>query len=153
MTRFLAGVPLPMLPSPTRMHLAMFPELDITNTPGQNAAEMGKHNRHGLPRLDLKEDGKLCVLLGSHGTSGVDLNLECASVLNQCGPWWKASWEEQAICRICRHGQTRPTFHYQLEAIGSLVDEYKKERRSGKNDTNTRIMDEITWTVQQSGCR
>lgn len=83
------------------------------------------------------------ALLASRGTGIQGLNMQCANVLIQCSPWWKASSEEQARGRIHRHGQKKPCFVYNLEA-GCLVDKHKAKMRDLKNDINSRIMDEIT---------
>lgn len=92
------------------------------------------------------------ALLASRGTGGVGLNLQHANVLILCGPWWKNSWEEQAVGRVYRSGQAKPVFVYQIEAKGfgngrfseCGVEVFKKETRDNKNESNMSILGDVT---------
>lgn len=84
------------------------------------------------------------ILLASRGTGGQGLNVQCANVLIRCGPWWKASWEEQAEGRCHRPGQQNPVFFYEIRASGCEVESHKVATRNRKNRTNTAIMNGIT---------
>ncbi|KFA51189.1 hypothetical protein S40293_11393 [Stachybotrys chartarum IBT 40293] len=46
------------------------------------------------------------------------LNIQFANVFIQCSPWWKMSWERQAVGSVLRPGQVSPVFHYKISAIG-----------------------------------
>ena len=84
------------------------------------------------------------ALLVSHGTGGVGLNLQCANVLVQCGPSWKQSWEEQAVGRIHRPGQTKPVFVYKIQAHACKVEKHKVKWRDQNQRVQTRIVNAIT---------
>ncbi|KKY29424.1 putative dna repair and recombination protein rad54 [Diaporthe ampelina] len=92
------------------------------------------------------------ALLASRGTGGVGLNLQHANVLIICGPWWKKSWEDQAVGRIYRAGQAKPVFVYMIEARGfgtgrfkhCGVERFKMKKRDEKNKLNTKILEGIT---------
>ncbi|KAM0330911.1 hypothetical protein ACHAQA_003867 [Verticillium albo-atrum] len=85
------------------------------------------------------------ILLGSRATAGQGLNIQCANVFIQCGPWWKKSWEEQALCRVFRPGQTKQVFHYKLGAASHCaVERYKEKRADAKNTLNSRIVSSLT---------
>lgn len=83
------------------------------------------------------------ILLASRGTGGVGLNLQCANVLIQCGPWWKKSWEDQARGRIARHGQTRNVFVYKCQAERCGIERYKVDVRDQKHRLNSDVLGRI----------
>ncbi|KAF2799652.1 hypothetical protein K505DRAFT_208774, partial [Melanomma pulvis-pyrius CBS 109.77] len=56
------------------------------------------------------------VLLMSRGASGLGLNITWANIVIQCGPWWKKEWEQQAMKRVSRPGQTRPVTYVMMFA-------------------------------------
>lgn len=83
------------------------------------------------------------ILLASRGTGGLGLNLQCANVIIQCGPWWKRSWEDQARGRVERSGQTRPVFVYSCRALNCFIEAYKIEKRDRKNQVNSAVLSRI----------
>lgn len=85
------------------------------------------------------------IMLASRATGGIGLNVQCANVLIRCGPWWKVAWEEQAEGRICRPGQKKPVWIYELKARGKcLLEAAKRKVRDRKNRTNQKITKAIT---------
>jgi SNF2 family DNA or RNA helicase len=84
------------------------------------------------------------VMLSTRGAGGQGLNLQCANVVIRCGPWWKRSWEEQAVARCFRYGQTKPVWAYELKANDCEVEVYKRGLRKSKNAINEAIMKLVT---------
>ncbi len=84
------------------------------------------------------------IMLVSRGTGGQGLNMQCASVLIWCGPWRKATREEQAEGRILRPGQTKSVYIYELRARDCKVEQYKIRVRDRKNQTNTAVVRNVT---------
>ena len=90
------------------------------------------------------------VMLATRGTGGQGLNVQCASVVIRCGPWWKQSWELQADNRVYRPGQTKPVWVYEILARKCQVETYKKKVHKKKNLTNQSIMGLVTLEDGQS---
>jgi SNF2 family DNA or RNA helicase len=87
---------------------------------------------------------KTSVMLATRGAGGQGLNLQSANVVIRCGPWWKKSWEEQAVARVYRHGQKKPVWSYELKAKGCRVETYRRRVRKGKSTINEAIMALVT---------
>jgi SNF2 family DNA or RNA helicase len=84
------------------------------------------------------------VMLATRGAGGQGLNVQCANVVVRCGPWWKSSWEEQALARSYRPGQTKPVWLYEISAKSCRVETYKRKVRGQKSKVNTSIMGLLT---------
>lgn len=85
------------------------------------------------------------VLLASRGAGGVGLNLQSANVIIICSPWWKHSWEEQAIGRVYRAGQKKDVvFIYRVRADNCKVDNCKLAQCNLKNGVNDSIIASCT---------
>ena len=84
------------------------------------------------------------VMLATRGAGGQGLNVQCANVVVRCGPWWKKSWEEQALARSYRPGQTKPVWLYEISAKGCRVEAYKRKVRGKKSKVNESIMALLT---------
>lgn len=84
------------------------------------------------------------ILLATRATGGEGLNLQCANVVIQTGPWWKKSWEKQALHRSYRPGQTKHVWLYEISAKGCTVETYKRRVRAKKNKVNASIMELLT---------
>jgi SNF2 family DNA or RNA helicase len=67
-------------------------------------------------------DKKKQILLMSLKAGGVGLNLIAASRVISVDPWWNASVEQQAFCRIFRIGQLKETKMTRL-AVKGAIDE------------------------------
>ncbi|KAM0344537.1 hypothetical protein ACHAPU_007515 [Fusarium lateritium] len=91
------------------------------------------------------------IVLASRATCGQGLNFQCLNVLIRCGPWWHESWETQAEGRLCRPGQTKHVFVYELRAEGCEVENYKNMTRDNENPINSFIEGAITREDGQSG--
>jgi SNF2 family DNA or RNA helicase len=89
------------------------------------------------------------VMLATRGAGGQGLNVQCANVVVRCGPWWKASWEEQALARSYRPGQTKPVYLYEVSAKGCKVETYKRRLRGKKSKVNQSIMELLTMEDDQ----
>ncbi|KAL2210628.1 hypothetical protein CC79DRAFT_1366012 [Sarocladium strictum] len=76
-------------------------------------------------------------------------HLECANVLIQCGPWWKYSWELQAIKRFHRPGQLKEVWHYKV--IGSrAADPWMVVWHSSKRSFTTMLEKALTLETGKS---
>ncbi|KAL8878047.1 MAG: hypothetical protein Q9198_004062 [Flavoplaca austrocitrina] len=84
------------------------------------------------------------VMLATRATGGEGLNVQCANVVIRCGPWWKISWENQALSRSYRPGQTKHVWLYEISAKGCKVETYKRRVRARKNAVNASIMELVT---------
>lgn len=89
------------------------------------------------------------VMLATRGAGGQGLNVQCANVVIRCGPWWKKSWEEQALARSYRPGQTKPVWLYEVLAKGCMVETYKRRVRGKKSKVNDSIMALLTMDEDQ----
>lgn len=84
------------------------------------------------------------IMLATRGAGGQGLNLQSANIVIRCGPWWKRSWEQQAVARVYRHGQKKPVWSYELQANECNVEIYKRGLRKGKSAINEAIMARVT---------
>jgi SNF2 family DNA or RNA helicase len=84
------------------------------------------------------------VLLISRAAGGIGLNITAANVVILCGPWWKSEWEQQAIKRAHRPGQTREVLAIKMEADNCALEAYKVGVRDKKNRHNSQIVRHIT---------
>lgn len=66
--------------------------------------------------------GKVRILLASLKCGGIGLNLTMASRVITLDPWWNASIEEQAFCRVYRIGQQKETQFARL-VVKNTIDE------------------------------
>jgi SNF2 family DNA or RNA helicase len=110
---------------------------------GQDPAE-----RHQTMQAFAKASGTR-VMLATRGAGGQGLNVQCANVVVRCGPWWKTSWEEQALARSYRPGQTKPVWLYEVSAKGCKVETYKRRLRGKKSKVNQSIMELVTMEEDQ----
>lgn len=88
-------------------------------------------------------------MLMSRGAGGVGLNIPSANVVIICGPWWKAEWEDQAMKRAWRPGQTRPVTFVRLFARNCKAEHYKAKVRNKKHAFNSRVLSQLTRTDDQ----
>jgi SNF2 family DNA or RNA helicase len=84
------------------------------------------------------------VLLASRAAGGAGLNITTANVVILCGPWWKIEWEQQAIKRSHRPGQTREVLAFKMMASNCSLDIYKAAVRDKKHRHNLKIITQIT---------
>ena len=99
--------------------------------------------RHQIMRAFSTASGTR-VMLATRGAGGQGLNVQCANVVVRCGPWWKKSWEEQALARSYRPGQTKSVWLYEISAKGCTVETYKRRVRAKKSKINESIMALLT---------
>jgi len=80
----------------------------------------------------LAADPECVVMLASLAVCSVGLNLVAASQVVLCDTWWAPAIEDQAVDRVHRLGQTRPTTVFRLvmeESIEQRVLDIQKEKR------------------------
>jgi SWI/SNF-related matrix-associated actin-dependent regulator of chromatin subfamily A3 len=80
----------------------------------------------------LEKDPTVTVLLASLGVCSVGLNLVAANQVILSDSWWAPAIEDQAIDRVHRLGQTRPTKVFRLVMSNSIEDkvlEIQKRKR------------------------
>jgi len=81
----------------------------------------------------LDRDPKTTIMLASLGVCAVGLNLVAANTVVLCDSWWAPAIEDQAVDRVHRLGQTRPTTVWRLVMEGSVEErtlEVQKEKRT-----------------------
>jgi SNF2 family DNA or RNA helicase len=74
----------------------------------------------------------------------VGLNIPAANVVILYGPWWKSKWEQQAIKRAHRPGQTREVIAIRMQANNCRVETYRAKIRDKKHKHNSTIVRQIT---------
>jgi SNF2 family DNA or RNA helicase len=92
---------------------------------------------------DFKQADGAKVLLMSRAAGGVGLNVVSANVVIQCGPWWKAEWETQALKRAWNQGQLREVTYILLQA-DCAAEAYKVIIRDRKHRFNNRLVTDVT---------
>jgi len=81
----------------------------------------------------LERDPRTTIMLASLGVCAVGLNLVAANTVVLCDSWWAPAIEDQAVDRVHRLGQTRPTTVWRLVMGGSVEErtlEVQKEKRT-----------------------
>jgi SWI/SNF-related matrix-associated actin-dependent regulator of chromatin subfamily A3 len=106
--------------------------------------------------IALESDPDTTILLASLAVCSVGLNLVAADTVILADSWWAPAIEDQAVDRVHRLGQTRPTTVWRLVMEGTIEDhvlEIQSEKRKlvgkafqekGKRDnagTTTRLRD------------
>ncbi|KAI9667568.1 MAG: hypothetical protein M1821_000384 [Bathelium mastoideum] len=82
---------------------------------------MSVRNRDiALQRFD--EDASCTILLASLAVCSVGLNLVAANTVILSDSWWSPALEDQAVDRVHRLGQKRPTTVFRLVMEGSIED-------------------------------
>ncbi|KAI9748484.1 MAG: hypothetical protein M1835_001781, partial [Candelina submexicana] len=80
----------------------------------------------------LESDPDTTIMLASLAVCSVGLNLVVASQVILCDSWWAPAIEDQAIDRVHRLGQTKPTTVFRLVMEGSIEErvlDIQKEKR------------------------
>lgn len=80
----------------------------------------------------LEKDPAVTILLASLSVASVGLNLVAADTVILADCWWAPAIEDQAVDRVHRLGQTRPTTVWRLvmeDSIEERVVEIQKEKR------------------------
>lgn len=80
---------------------------------------------------DFQRDDSIRILLSTTQTGGTGLNLDCATRVILLEPWWNDSWDQQAISRVWRHGQTKEVECVRIYMKGS-IDTQKTALRARK---------------------
>ena len=79
-----------------------------------------RHRDIALQRFD--EDPDCTILLASLAVCSVGLNLVAANTVVLSDSWWSPALEDQAVDRVHRLGQKRPTTVFRLVIEGSIED-------------------------------
>jgi SWI/SNF-related matrix-associated actin-dependent regulator of chromatin subfamily A3 len=74
----------------------------------------------------LEKDPEVTVLLASLSVCSVGLNLVAANQVILSDSWWAPAIEDQAVDRVHRLGQTKPTTVFRLVMEGSIEEEVLK---------------------------
>ncbi|KAM0717592.1 hypothetical protein Q7P37_007444 [Cladosporium fusiforme] len=77
--------------------------------------------QHALERFSDRKGG-VKILLASLKAGGIGLNLTAANKVITIDPWWNASIEQQAFCRVYRIGQEKETQMARL-VVRNSIDE------------------------------
>lgn len=112
-----------------------------------------QEKRQGTVNLFNRCDrSRVFVFLLSVRSGGVGLNLTGASRLIMMDCDWNPSVDLQAIARIRRQGQTRPTFIYRLMSTG-LIDEKIWQRQLSKSSLSGAVFEGVAqkdeFTLEQ----
>lgn len=103
----------------------------------------------------LRDDPECRIMLASLAVCSVGLNLVAADTVILADSWWAPAIEDQAVDRVHRLGQTRPTTVWRLvmentveeRVLGiqqekrQLVGKAFQEKAKGKKTKETRMAD------------
>ncbi|KAL8833931.1 MAG: hypothetical protein Q9170_004007 [Blastenia crenularia] len=103
----------------------------------------------------LSTDSRDTILLGSRPLQtqantpyssqlwpgGIGLDVPEVSIVIQMEPWWNVNWEEQALGRAYRHGQTKVVKRRRLIATNAATDQKLLSIQRGKNKVNKDILE------------
>ncbi|KAL8782498.1 MAG: hypothetical protein Q9213_005337 [Squamulea squamosa] len=81
-----------------------------------------KANQRDASLTALSDDPECRILLASLAVCNVGLNLVAANHVILADSWWAPSIEDQAVDRVHRLGQTKPTTVWRLVVDGSIED-------------------------------
>ncbi|KAL8948423.1 MAG: hypothetical protein Q9222_005389 [Ikaeria aurantiellina] len=81
-----------------------------------------KANQRDASMAALSEDPECRIMLASLAVCSVGLNLVAANHVVLADSWWAPSIEDQAVDRVHRLGQTKPTTVWRLVVDGSIED-------------------------------
>ncbi|KAF1966007.1 hypothetical protein BU23DRAFT_545039 [Bimuria novae-zelandiae CBS 107.79] len=101
---------------------------------------------------DFANNGRVRVLLASLRCGGLGLNLTMASRVVILDPWWNASAEQQAFCRVFRFGQEEPTFLTRF-CVKTSVDERLIEMQDIKQKHIDSVMEDDGSKVKKLSTR
>ncbi|KAI6323733.1 hypothetical protein MCOR34_001720 [Pyricularia oryzae] len=117
--------------------------------------QLEEHTTYGYTRIDgtmkpvarddamrkLETDPDTRILLASLGVCSVGLNLVAADTVILADSWWAPAIEDQAIDRVHRLGQTRPTTVWRL-VMEDTVEERVLDVQSEKRDLVSKAFQE-----------
>jgi DNA repair protein RAD16 len=86
----------------------------------------------------FSEDPSVSLLLATVQTGGEGLNLQCATKVVICEPWWNDARDQQAFSRLWRDGQKKPVEFVRLLMMGS-IDDRKIELCSKKTEAIAKL--------------
>ncbi|EDN05404.1 conserved hypothetical protein [Histoplasma mississippiense (nom. inval.)] len=92
----------------------------------------------------LSNDSNCTVLLASLNVCSVGLNLVAANQVILADSWWAPAIEDQAVDRVYRLGQKRPTTIWRLVMENSIEDrvlDKQKEKHRKRDDRMSRVAD------------
>lgn len=101
-----------------------------------------EHVLHTFKTLNVR------ILLINLRTGGCGLNLTEANHIILSEPYWNAAEEQQAIARIHRIGQSKPTHVYKLEVEGS-IEKWLRVVQEYKTTTTKMLLDKADITFDK----
>ncbi|KAI1459303.1 SNF2 family N-terminal domain-containing protein [Annulohypoxylon moriforme] len=91
----------------------------------------------------LNNDPNTRIMLASLAASGVGLNLVAADTVILVDSWWAPAIEDQAIDRVHRLGQTRPTTVWKLVMDGSVEERVLGIQAKKRHLVNLALNDKV----------
>ncbi|KAJ1962992.1 hypothetical protein IWQ62_003357 [Dispira parvispora] len=89
----------------------------------------------------FNKDWSYTVFLMSSGAGSLGLNITSANRVILVDVGWNPSFDEQAVARAYRYGQTKPVFVYRLSSCGTLEDKIFKNNIH-KEGLSKRVVDQ-----------
>ncbi|KAJ1657207.1 hypothetical protein IWQ61_003358 [Dispira simplex] len=89
----------------------------------------------------FNNDWNYTVFLMSSGAGSLGLNITSASRVILVDVGWNPSFDEQAVARSYRYGQTKPVFVYRLSSCGTMEDKIFKNNIH-KEGLSKRVVDQ-----------
>ncbi|KAI0882796.1 SNF2 family N-terminal domain-containing protein [Annulohypoxylon maeteangense] len=91
----------------------------------------------------LNDDPDTRIMLASLAASGVGLNLVAADTVILVDSWWAPAIEDQAIDRVHRLGQTRPTTVWKLVMDGTIEERVLSIQSKKRRFANLALNDKV----------
>lgn len=105
--------------------------------------KMNSTKRDGAMGM-LTNDPECTVMLASLNVCSVGLNLVAANQVILADSWWAPAIEDQAVDRVYRLGQTRPTTVWRLVMEGSIEDKVLDIQKRKRDLMTTAFREKVT---------
>lgn len=102
---------------------------------------------------ELATDARCAVMLASLSVCSVGLNLVAASQVVLCDSWWAPAIEDQAVDRVHRLGQTRPTTVFRLVMEDSVEERVLDIQKAKRELTMTAFRDKKVRRGEERAAR
>jgi SWI/SNF-related matrix-associated actin-dependent regulator of chromatin subfamily A3 len=101
----------------------------------------------------FEKDPECTIMLASLAVCSVGLNLVAANQVVLCDSWWAPAIEDQAVDRVHRLGQTRPTTVWRLVVEGSIEERVLDIQAEKRKLMMTAFQEKTTKRSKQKAAR
>nr|POE51909.1 putative swi/snf-related matrix-associated actin-dependent regulator [Quercus suber] len=100
------------------------------------------HDARTRSIAEFRDKPEKKILLCAFKAGGIGLNLTMASRTINLDPWWNASAEQQAFCRVFRIGQDKVT-HMTRLVIRHSIDEAMMDMQGRKSEEIDFVIEDV----------